>query len=262
MKTVSVVISNYNYAKYLHSSIDSCLSQTYPCKIIVVDDVSTDSSWKILQEYGDKITRVRLKENSKGNARGKNIGICLSNTDYITCLDSDDMLLSDSIEQRIKFAEKDNFVHGWSNVVKSDEHFNSILPLCKNKEFHYDKRSKELKSQAPSRWTWAIHASTVLASRNLYEKFGLYDEEMRWSIDREMWFRWLSHGVKYIDTGTYVSIYRKHDSQVTKNRAVKDPERSRKLLVDRQTSRCIIDKDNTLLMDFYDSLKYISENNL
>jgi glycosyltransferase involved in cell wall biosynthesis len=42
---VSVVIDNYNYARYLGEAIDSALGQTYPhTEVIVVDDGSTDGS--------------------------------------------------------------------------------------------------------------------------------------------------------------------------------------------------------------------------
>jgi len=228
----TIIISNYNYARFLRSSIESCLAQTYPCDIIEVDDASTDNSWETALEYvKDGVQVVRLKDNSRGNARGKNVGICLSKNPYITCLDSDDMILPDSIERRMEFISDSDFVHGWSHRVGSNEEYSSIMrtPGLLTKRFKFNARAKKLlkevdrkaKNSVP-RWSFAIEASTVLANKCLYEKFGLYDEDMRWSIDREMWWRWLSHGVTKHILKEYVSIYRKHAGQVTRDRHLKN----------------------------------------
>ena len=51
---VSIIITNYNYGKYLHRCIRSCLNQTLPVsqfEVILVDDFSNDDSDKIANEY-------------------------------------------------------------------------------------------------------------------------------------------------------------------------------------------------------------------
>ncbi|HWW62682.1 MAG TPA: glycosyltransferase family A protein, partial [Thermoanaerobaculia bacterium] len=60
MKTVSVIIPAYNYARYLRDAIDSALAQTHaPLEVIVVDDGSTDDTPGVLAEYGDRIRVIR-----------------------------------------------------------------------------------------------------------------------------------------------------------------------------------------------------------
>ena len=55
----SIIITSYNYEKFLPRAIDSALQQTYPVKeIIVVDDGSTDNSRHIINSYGDQIIPV------------------------------------------------------------------------------------------------------------------------------------------------------------------------------------------------------------
>ena len=60
---VSIVIDNYNYARFLRQAVDSALRQSYPnTEVIVVDDGSTDGSRDIISGYKGKIRAV-LKQN-------------------------------------------------------------------------------------------------------------------------------------------------------------------------------------------------------
>ena len=61
---VSVIIVNYNNAKFLEQSIKSILNQTYKdVEIIVVDDKSTDDSLNKLSKYKNKIKIIKNKKN-------------------------------------------------------------------------------------------------------------------------------------------------------------------------------------------------------
>jgi glycosyltransferase involved in cell wall biosynthesis len=75
-KRVSVVIANYNNARFLPQPIDSVLSQTYPAhEMIVVDDGSSDDSCRILRPYeSEPSVPVHFQENS-GQSRAENQSI-------------------------------------------------------------------------------------------------------------------------------------------------------------------------------------------
>ena len=61
MKTLSIVIPNYNNAKYLPTCLNSVIAQTYPLEeIVIYDDCSTDDSRSILKEYAARDPRIRL----------------------------------------------------------------------------------------------------------------------------------------------------------------------------------------------------------
>lgn len=106
---VSVIIPNYNYAKYVGEAIDSALNQTYEnLEIIVVDDGSKDNSREILESYGDKI-KVIFQENA-GVSAARNNGVKNSNGKYIAFLDADDIWFSEKIAKQVNVLEKNEDV--------------------------------------------------------------------------------------------------------------------------------------------------------
>jgi hypothetical protein len=95
---VSVVIINYNYARFLRQAVDSALHQTYPTvEVVAVDDGSTDNSREILASYGDRIVPV-LKANG-GQASAFNAGFAMARGDLVMFMDSDDVLMPDVAER-------------------------------------------------------------------------------------------------------------------------------------------------------------------
>jgi glycosyltransferase involved in cell wall biosynthesis len=93
---VSVIINNYNYARFLNAAIDSALNQRYPLiEIIVVDDGSTDDSREIILSYGDRITAI-FKENG-GQASALNAAVAASRGNILCFLDADDFYHPDKV---------------------------------------------------------------------------------------------------------------------------------------------------------------------
>ncbi|MBD1927438.1 glycosyltransferase [Trichocoleus sp. FACHB-90] len=98
---VSILINNYNYARFLSEAIDSALNQSYShTEVIVVDDGSTDNSREIIASYGDKITPV-LKENG-GQASAFNAGFAASSGDIICFLDADDVYVPEKATEVVE----------------------------------------------------------------------------------------------------------------------------------------------------------------
>ncbi|MFP5503399.1 MAG: glycosyltransferase, partial [Candidatus Sericytochromatia bacterium] len=88
---VSIIINNYNYARFLAEAIDSALAQTHPdVEVVVVDAGSTDESRAIIAGYGERIVPV-LKENG-GQASAFNVGFAASSGAWVIFLDADDRL--------------------------------------------------------------------------------------------------------------------------------------------------------------------------
>lgn len=106
VRTISIIISNYNYARYLEEAIQSALSQTYEhVQVIMVDDGSTDHSSQIIKKYEGKITTI-FKENA-GQASAFNVGFDASVGDIVIFLDSDDVLLPETGARVVAAFERD-----------------------------------------------------------------------------------------------------------------------------------------------------------
>jgi len=89
--TISVCITNHNYAAYLPSSIESVLAQTYPSvELVVVDDGSTDGSRQVLEQYEDRVGLI-LQEQA-GQAAAGWAAFQAATGDVVVFLDADDVL--------------------------------------------------------------------------------------------------------------------------------------------------------------------------
>ncbi|MFN7948472.1 MAG: glycosyltransferase [Blastocatellia bacterium] len=98
---MTVVIPNYNYARYLSSTIDSALNQTWArIEVIVVDDGSKDGSQKILDSYGSKIRWFR--QDNQGVSAARNRGAKEGNGELIAFLDADDLWLPTKLIRQIE----------------------------------------------------------------------------------------------------------------------------------------------------------------
>ena len=105
-KLVSVAIVNWNGEKYLYKCIDSLLNQNYKnIEIIIIDNDSTDSSVKIIEDnFKEKV--VLFKNKNTGYAGGANKGIELSNGEYVIIANPDIVFGENYIEKCInKFSE-------------------------------------------------------------------------------------------------------------------------------------------------------------
>ncbi len=104
---ISVIVPVYNVEKYLSRCLDSILNQTYKdFEIVLVDDGSKDSSGKICDEYASKSEKIKVLHCENGglsNARNK--GCDASKGEYITFVDSDDLIHTKYLEILIRLIE-------------------------------------------------------------------------------------------------------------------------------------------------------------
>ena len=101
---VTVIIPVYNTEPYLRKCLDSICGQTYRnLEIICVNDGSTDGSLAILEEYAARDARVKvLVQENAGQAAARNRALEIATGDWISCIDSDDWIDSNTYEELLK----------------------------------------------------------------------------------------------------------------------------------------------------------------
>lgn len=129
---ISVIIPCYNYATYISEAIESIRAQTYSnWEIIVVDDGSTDNTADVVAEYV-LLDPNRIKyyyQVNQGPSVARNIGIALTQGEYIQLLDADDYIANTKFEIQVSllaanpdasllYGDTYNFMHSPNNLSR------------------------------------------------------------------------------------------------------------------------------------------------
>jgi glycosyltransferase involved in cell wall biosynthesis len=103
---LSVYMPVFNASPYLAQSIESILNQTLKnFEFIIIDDHSTDNSWKIIKSFARRDPRIRIYRNrlNLGVSTNSNIAISLARCKYLARMDADDISTPDRLEKQYKY---------------------------------------------------------------------------------------------------------------------------------------------------------------
>lgn len=142
---LSIVVPVYNVEGYIRETLDSLLSQTLSdWEAIIVDDGSTDSSPRIIEEYSAHDDRFKvIRQNNAGLGAARNTGIRAAVGTFLTFLDSDDIIPPNAYKTAVKTLKrtKSDFAIGaverisrgkritpkWTAIVHSSERTKTTL---------------------------------------------------------------------------------------------------------------------------------------
>src|SRR5580704_3035040 len=108
MPTISVIVPNYNHARFLPKRIESIIHQTFQdFELILLDDCSSDDSRSILAQYaGDPRVRIEFnRENSGSTFKQWNRGVRLAQGKYVWIAESDDYADPQLLERLVAILE-------------------------------------------------------------------------------------------------------------------------------------------------------------
>ena len=108
---VDIIMPNYNKAEFISEAVDSVVKQTYKnWYLYILDGGSTDSSLQKLSKFS-KIKNIRIIsfKRNKGPGFSRNYGMRISNSKYISFLDSDDGWSSDKLEKQLNLMWKNQY---------------------------------------------------------------------------------------------------------------------------------------------------------
>ncbi len=178
---ISVIIPTYNRARSLIRAVDSVLAQTHQdFELIVVDDGSQDDTADIVQKHYPGI--IYIRQGNRGPAAARNRGVEMARYGLLAFLDSDDWFAEDKLAKQIE-AMGLNPSYAISHTNEIWYRNGKIL----NQKLHHKKNSGIIFSQSLE--LCAVSMSTVMIRREVFQRYGLFDEEYPCCEDYEFWLR-------------------------------------------------------------------------
>ncbi|MCU1480119.1 MAG: putative glycosyl transferase / polysaccharide biosynthesis domain protein [Subtercola sp.] len=237
--TVSVIVTCYNYGRFLLQSVGSALDQVgVTVDVIIVDDASSDDSLLIARELeaGDRRVQVLEHHFNRGAVQAFNHGLAVATGEFVVRLDADDLLTPGSLVRSTDLARafpEVGLVYGHPLHFDSDDDHADQLPQPRT---------------TPTAWSvWAGHdwltdrcrtgvnvitSPEVLMRRSVVDVVG-GQQNLAHAHDMEMWLRISAFSdVAYLH-GADQAWHREHDASMT---ADLDP-----LLDDLKTRRDVFD---------------------
>ena len=207
---VSVILCAYNAEHYIADSIRSILAQTLEnWELIIVDDCSTDSTYRIAQQLSDKDPRIRLLHNEEnaGAYLSANIGLKHAKGEFVARLDADDISEPFRLEKQVDFlnAHPDIVLVGSGGYQLDD----SGKRVRKINAISRDWIIKRLMT----RLNLFIHSS-ILARRNAFEDVGGYREKFIYVADYDLCLR-LSEKHRISNIPDHLTGWRTSASSIT-----------------------------------------------
>jgi glycosyltransferase involved in cell wall biosynthesis len=164
---ITIIITTYNYEKYIKESVESALNQDFPgeYEVIVIDDCSTDGTLQILDSFNSLI-RINNKENL-GLEVSVNKAIRRASGKYIVRLDADDYFENNFLSEVYKHVESDSiFYYGnYTSISESGSHLSKVNLIKFNKE--------EVRCRGDFLATGTVYSKKMLLD------IGLYNEEVK-----------------------------------------------------------------------------------
>ena len=206
-KRVTVISRAHGDGRFLNETILSVLSQKHLGQFIVVLDKPSDKLLRICEGYKSNPIIQFIQLDRSNLSRAMNVGISKATNDYISVIDSDDMMLPDKLSIQLEFlSENLNFPVVGTNFYE----INKV-----GEKIRYVEMPRIIKLNNIDRRTpCPIAHSTVMFRKDLILEIGGYSEKYEWVEDIELWFR-VNKKFEMYNIQVPLINYRIHDAQST-----------------------------------------------
>lgn len=205
--SVTVYITNHNYARYLRQSIESVLNQKFTdFELIILDDGSTDGSLEVIAQYeGHSQVRVVSQEN-RGLTVANNIAVRMARGRYVIRLDADDYFDDNALLVMSNYLEK----HPEVGLVFPDyytvDESGEIIALQRRHNFQND----------VTLYDQPAHGAGTMIRRECLLALGGYDEQFSRQDGYELWLRFIQQ-YRVANINLPLFYYRHHPTSLTRD---------------------------------------------
>lgn len=212
MCKISIITPAYNAEQYIAETIKSVQNQTFSdWEMIIVDDCSTDDTYKLSYSFSEKDNRIKIIQHEKncGVAAARNTALDAAKGDYIAFLDSDDMWMPEKLEKQLAFMENNRYA----------------LTYTKYQIYHTSSNKLGKIITVPKRMTYksifgntAIACLTVMVNRKMVGAFHM--PPLNHTEDQCTWQEILSRGYIAYGLDENLALYRISDKSLTGNKII------------------------------------------
>lgn len=213
---VSILIPCYNAEKWVATTLESALAQSWPAKeIILVDDGSTDASFAVAQRYAAPNVKV-LRQANGGASAARNRALREAQGEFIQYLDADDLLSPTKIEAQVLLLQHNpakmlalcGTTHFWDGQPIDEGIYHDGLPFYADSDDPIEWLIRLLGGDGPAAM---VHPSAWLTPRSLIEAAGNWNEDLSVDDDGEYFARVIlkSKGIRRApDVASYYRKFR------------------------------------------------------
>lgn len=225
-RLISIVTASYNYENYIKETIESVLNQTYTnWELIIVDDGSKDNSVEVIKSYCEKDNRIKLYQHEGGINKGLietvKLGVEKAQGEWITFLESDDTIVPEYLEKKVKVMNEHpevKFIFNDVNLFGSEErirfydyHFSIVKKLLLDNPYPKDIFPYFQEHNLVATF------SVVTMKKELLENLD-FNSPIKALLDYYLWIQVASKTkLYYIDE--QLTNWRMHDSYITNYKA-------------------------------------------
>ncbi len=207
---ITVFTSCYNQGEFLAIAIESVLTQTYKdFEYLLIDDGSTDNTWKIIQTYAAKDARIRPIKLPKQPNVGyvQNYSIREMKGDFWVWCPSDDILKPNCLERKLKKSEELNhssILYAWGELINgAGKILHPITPKLSPKEF-----ADIIFIKCP------IGFTGIWIPKDIFQKVGLFPEHLNCCEDYYWLLKSVAHNIPYVGQHEVLYVKRIHPNRL------------------------------------------------
>ncbi len=207
MDLVSIIIPYYKKKKFISTTINSAISQSYEnIEILIVYDDENYDDLKLLEEIKKKDERIRIIKNKKklGAGLSRNKGISSSKGNYIAFLDADDTWEIDKLSKQMSFMTNNNYLVSHTSYQIVDEDRNVIGKRVARSFFHLEDLLKSCD----------IGTSTVIIKKDIFSE-QIKFPSIKTKEDFVLWLRILERDIKIYGLDKNLSKWTKSNSSLS-----------------------------------------------
>ncbi len=193
---VSVIIPAFNVEKFIENTISSVINQAVVNEVLIINDGSSDNTFKIIQKLKTQHPIIKILEHkngtNKGRSESRNLGIKNATCNYIAFLDADDHYLENRFDNDKMVFQQNEQTEGVYNAVGF--HFYRNHSKQEKDNFKLTTLTKKVtpkdlfKTLLSGKYGY-FHINGLTLKRSVFEKVGYFNDKLMVAEDTDFFYK-------------------------------------------------------------------------